>query len=58
MSHPPVSVSDYASSDQLEQLLRMCVRQEGVPVANWSTGDHWIRHACTCLLQDLIGGKL
>ena len=53
-----MSLNEFASSDQLEQLLKMCVKSEGVPSSNWSSGDQWIRHACTTLLQDLVSGKL
>ena len=55
--HPSVSITDFSSSVQLEQLLRMCVRQEGIPPTNWSSEDHWVKHAGICLLQDLVTGE-
>jgi hypothetical protein len=58
VSQPRVSLNELASGEQLEQLLKMCVMSEGVPSSNWSSGDQWIRHASTTLLQDLVSGKL
>ena len=58
VSQPQVSLNELASDEQLEQLLKMCMKAEGVPSSNWSSGDQWVRHACTALLQDLVSGKL
>ena len=57
MSQPRVTLTELASSDQLQQLLKMCVMSEGIPSSNWSSEDQWIRHSCTTLLQDLVKGK-
>ncbi|CAB4035735.1 Hypothetical predicted protein, partial [Paramuricea clavata] len=54
VSQPRVSLNELASGEQLVQLLKMCVMSEGVPSSNWSSGDQWIRHASTTLLQDLV----
>ena len=58
MSEPRVTLTELASGDQLQQLLKMCVKSEGIPASNWSPEDQWIRHSCTTLLQDLVKGML